>query len=78
MKPTDDQVIEWALKAGLTGLNVRQIVALKQFAGMASDAGMEYAAKVCEGKVANSWVYSVQYPPSADDCAEAIREEITK
>jgi hypothetical protein len=45
MNPTDDQVIEWALKAGLTGLNVRILVALKQFAGMASDAGMDHAAK---------------------------------
>jgi hypothetical protein len=69
MKPTDDQVIEWALKAGLTGLNVRILVALKQFAGMASDAGMEHAAKVCDeaGEFA-----------SGLSCAADIRKEITK
>jgi hypothetical protein len=72
MKPTDDQVIEWALKAGLTGLNVRQIVALKQFAGMASDAGIEHAAKVCDAR------YQECLEPEALEMAEAIRNEITK
>jgi hypothetical protein len=68
MKPTDDQVIEWALKAGLTGLNVRILVALKQFAGMASDAGMEHAAELCDeaGEANNGW-----------GCAADIRKEIT-
>jgi hypothetical protein len=69
MTPTDDQVIEWALKAGLTGLNVRILVALKNFAGMASDAGMEHAAKLCD---------EADKSAHPSDLADAIRKEITK